>query len=169
MNTEDWTDEQQKLIDLTLENSSLEEEIALKCGGTIEKPADIDPYIENQFLKNVLAFEETEKEEHLPMRSLFPDDYKFPPAESMSPKELSEKLEDICGILSVHNIEFGFANDLPDKVLYRHIVDECIANDTVSPSVAAGFTLVLDGCTGLCEECFQKEYCKTAQELENEE
>ncbi|MBN1578507.1 MAG: hypothetical protein JW913_18235 [Chitinispirillaceae bacterium] len=144
----------------------MEEEITIRGGGEIQKSEDIDPRLENQFLKNVLAFEEADKEEPIPMRSFFPEGYLFPPKESMSQEELSDKVDDISRILSEHNIEFGFANDLPDQVLYDYLVRDCIAKDSVSSSVDAGFTWVLDGCYGGCEDCFQREYCETGREME---
>ena len=100
------------------------------------------------------------------MRSLFPADYEFPPVESMNDDQIAKKLQEISETLSKNNIEFGFANKLPDAVLYKYITEDCIKNDTVNPSVTAGFTWVLDGCSGDCEGCFQKDYCSTSKKLE---
>ena len=125
----------------------------------------IDPSIENAFLKNIIAYEEATEGPQIPMLSIFPKDFKFPSTESMSEEELSEKLDDICRVLSDHGIEFGFNNDLPCKMLYKYLAEDCIANDMINGSVTAGFTCVLDGCSGDCEDCFQKEYCSNAQEL----
>lgn len=164
MNDDSWGSKEGEEIDLSLENSSLEAELKLK-GGSFEKMDDIDSSIENAFLKNVLAYEEAAEGPQIPMHSIFPKDYKFPPAESMSEEELSEKLDDISRVLSDHGIEFGFNNDLPCKVLYKYLVEDCIANDMIDGSVSAGSTWVLDGCSGGCEDCFQKDYCSNAQEL----
>ena len=161
---EKWSSEERKEIDLSLENSSIKTEIKLR-GGVLGEVEEIDPSIENVFLKNILAYEKAAEEPEIPMHSIFPKDYPFPSAESISEEELSEKLDDISRILSDHGIELGFANDLPNKVLYKHLVEDCIKTEFVDPSVSAGFVWVLDGCTGGCEDCFQKEYCSTAQEL----
>jgi hypothetical protein len=166
MNDDNWGSKEREDIDLSLENSSLEAEIKLK-GGSFSKMDDIDPSIENAFLKNILAYEEAAAGPQIPMHSVFPRDYKFPSAESMSEEEISEKLDDISRILSDHGVEFGFHNDLPSKVLYKHLVEDCIPNDMIDGSASAGFAWVLDGCTGGCEDCFQKEYCSTARELLN--
>lgn len=164
MNDDNWGSKEREDIDLSLENSSLEDEIKLK-GGSFEKMDEIDPLIENDFLKNVLAYEEAAEGSQIPVQSIFPKDYKFPSAESMSEEELSEKLDDISRIFSDHGIEFGFNNDLPSKALYKHLVEDYIQNDMIDGSVSAGFGWILDGCSGVCEDCFQKEYCSTAKEL----
>ncbi len=44
---------------LEQENFLLKSKIAIK-GGDFQKFSDIDPEIENQFLKNIMAFEEAE-------------------------------------------------------------------------------------------------------------
>jgi hypothetical protein len=130
----------------------------VKCGSQ-------DPTLDNAFLKNVIAFEEADKEPPRPMRSLFPEDFEFPPVSSMSARQLARKIKEIASILSMNNIELAFANPLPDAVLYKHLVEECIPHETVSAAVEAGFTLNLDGCEGGCESCFQREYCKAGKEV----
>lgn len=164
MQEENWQSREQRELDLRLENQSLETDITLQ-GGHLVKGGDIEPEIENAFLKNVLAFEEADKEPPIPMRALFPQEYEFPAASSMSREELSRKIGEIARILSMHNVEFGFANDLPDEVLYKYLVEECIPHDSVSATVSEGFTWYLDGCDCGCDECFQNQYCATTKEL----
>jgi hypothetical protein len=166
--SDDWTDKQQEEIDLRLENQSLETEITLN-GGTHWKSDEVTPQIENAFLKNVLAFEEASEEPEVPIRSFFPEEHVFPPAESMSPQELSAKLDEIAEILSTHDVEFGFANPLPDMLLYKHLTEDVIPNDTISPAIGAGGKWFLDGCTGACDDCFQKQYCSVAAEIQDEQ
>jgi hypothetical protein len=165
---ENWADDKQKEIDLRLENQSLETELQLK-GAVGWKSPDLDPRIENEFLRNVMAFEEAAGGPAVPMRSLFPEDYEFPPAESLSSEQLSAKLDEIADILSRNHIEFGFVGDLPDMVLYKHLVEDVIPNDSIETSTGTMGVWVLDGCTGCCEECFQHDYCETARELDEEE
>lgn len=160
MTSEEYAD----YIDKLIENSTLETEIKLR-GGKMWKSENIDPHLDNAFMKHVLAFEDADRDSEIPARSLFPDDYTFPKAESMTDEELNNKLDEIESILYNHNIELGFANEIPDKVLYNYLI-EFIKKDSVSATVTAGFTTVLDGCTGDCESCFQKEYCDTAKELD---
>jgi hypothetical protein len=164
MTEKNWKSEEDHEFDLRLENQSLESEIALQGGCAIESEND-DPGLKNAFLKHVLAYEEADKEPRHPILSLFPKGYEFPAVSTMSPEELDDKLEEIASILSVHNIEFGFANELPADVLYKYLAEECLPNETIGEVENAGFTRVIDGCDGACEVCFQKEYCSTAQEI----
>jgi hypothetical protein len=159
---EDNLSKEHKDIDLSLENHCLETEIILK-GGMFGKAEDLDPDIENQFLKNILAFEQLKDEPEISMRSIFPADYVFPSIDIMSEKDISGKLGDIGNILSNHNVELGFSDELPDRVLYRYLVEECIPKKSIE-AMAGGFTWVLDGCTGSFEDRFQKMYCKAGQE-----
>jgi hypothetical protein len=164
MTEKDWRSDEDRENDLRLENQSLESEIVLQSGCTFESK-NIDPELKNAFLKRVLAYEEADKEPCHPILSLFPKGYTFPLIEEMSPGELMNKLDEIASILSMHNIEFGFANDLPVKVLYRYLVEEYLPNEMFGGVEEAGFTRVIDGCDGACEGCFQREYCSTAQEI----
>jgi hypothetical protein len=161
---DNWADDPQGEIDLRLENQSLETELKLQ-GATQRRFGEVPFEVHNQFLKNVLAFEEAAKKPPTPVRSLFPDNYPFPPAESMSPQELRQKLEDMERTLGKHNVGFGFAKELPDALLYKHLVEEVIPNDTVTTAAAEGFAWYLDGCTGRCEDCFQNRYCTTGREI----
>jgi hypothetical protein len=163
MNDEKWSDEEQEKIDLELENRSLETEIKLK-GGIFGKEKNLDPSLENAFLKSIIAFEEGDKDLKIPMRAIFPDDYKFPPVGSMSKKVLSDKLDDIIRIFEDHHIELDFSEEVPDKVLYKYLVETCIAKEMIEASIPAGTVVHLTGCTGFCEECFQKDYCPDIEE-----
>lgn len=158
MNGENWTDKEQEKIDLELENRSLETEIKLK-GGFFGKEKNLDPSLENAFLKSIIAFESGDKDLKILMRAIFPDDYKFPPVGSMSKKVLSEKLDDIASIFEEHRIGLDFSEEVPDKVLYKYLVETCIAKEMIESSIPEGSMVYLNGCTGFCEECFQKEYC----------
>ncbi|MDG5815228.1 hypothetical protein QA601_09065 [Chitinispirillales bacterium ANBcel5] len=158
----------QEEIDLMLENQSLQSDILSK-GGSFWKEQDMDPTLENEFLKNVLSCCNNSKDQEVPMRSLFPANYKFPPADSMSKNELKRKLNDIEGILNKHNVQLGFCEELPHKVLYKHLIEDCIPNESIDVSPDNTFITTLSGCSGDCESCFQKKYCSTAKELEQEE
>jgi hypothetical protein len=57
-----------------LENKSLEDELKLR-GALFDKNENLTPEVKNQFLKNVMSFEEAEESGQIPMRSLFPARY----------------------------------------------------------------------------------------------
>ncbi|MFP4013174.1 MAG: hypothetical protein ACLFVQ_03745 [Chitinispirillaceae bacterium] len=165
MDNNEWINDEQRRKDLLKENARLEKELEDR-GLKSSKFEECDPQIENEFLKSILAHEKACEGEMIPVRSLFPSDYELPSADSMSDTEIREKIIDIEKILSEHNVEFGFAHKLPASLLYNHLV-EYITEDTVGPEVIEGFTWVLDGCTGVCEECFQLDYCESGQEIKN--
>ena len=165
---EDWTSDRQKEIDLEIENTTLKTEIELK-GGTFGKSDSIDPILENEFLKNVRAFEEAGNESEIPVRSLFPSDYRFPSADNLSAKEIEDKLQYITMIFGQNNIQLDYSEDLPDRILYKHITEQVIPHETICYQTIPGFICHLDGCGGDCESCFQREYCSTAKELDEEE
>ncbi|MFP4416531.1 MAG: hypothetical protein ACOC41_05435 [Chitinivibrionales bacterium] len=162
MHEEDFGSREEKEIDLKLENESLRDEIALR-GGFSHKSEQLDPELENAFLKNVMAFEEALDEPEVPIRSFFPSGYEFPPVTSLTDEQITNKLDEIQNILSLHHVEFGFVENLPDRVLYKHMVEEYIPNGSVPP-IAIG-SWVLDACSGCCEDCFQRPYCSTANDL----
>lgn len=161
---EEWRDKERQQIDLVLENQSLETEINLQ-GGQSFKNGPIDPELENAFLKNVLAFEEAEKEPGVPFPSLFPDGYQFPPVETLSREQLQTKLAEITDILSMHNVEISLSDRLPDALIYQYLTEEVFPNELLSATAQAGFTFHIDGCGGDCGTCFQKNYCDTAREI----
>jgi hypothetical protein len=167
MSEEFLNDENQKRLDLSLENKTLENEFMLKTGAEIHNSEDCDPFIHNQFLKNVLAFEEADKEPDIPVKSLFPADFELPDEKALSDEQIVQKLNEIYDILSSNNIKFGFATELPDRILYKHLTQDFIPDELIHPSTLAGFTCILDGCNGDCPECFQKDYCATGRNYED--
>jgi hypothetical protein len=97
----------------------------------------------------------------IPIRSLFSEDYQFPPAESMTEAQLTEKLDQISDTLYGHNIVFEFWADVPDKLVYNYLVNKVIAEETIAEKKIDGCLTHLTGCDGACDICFQKGYCDT--------
>jgi hypothetical protein len=93
------------------------------------------------------------------IRSLFPKDYQFPPAESMLEAELTKKLDEISDTLFAHNIDLSFCDNLPDKLMYNHLINEIIPKEMISEKTIKNTFTTLTGCNGACDTCFQKEYC----------
>ncbi len=167
-NNDSWISDKQKGIELKMENITLKTEIELK-NGVFSKSDWLETSLENRFLKQVLAFEEAEKESEIPIHLLFPSDYQFPPIDTMSENELKEKLDDIGMIFRQNNIELHFSENLPDVLLYQYLTEQIIPKDTIVLQSCPGFIWHLNGCSGDCETCFQKEFCSTAKELDEEE
>jgi hypothetical protein len=165
----DWTPETQKNLDLQLENQTLHTELKLK-GAMIKMAPDLDPVLQNEFLKSICAFEQaTNQPPGVPLSTLFPPDYHFPPPGSLSSEQLCAKLDDIEQILFNNQVQLDFVDNLPDEVIYKHLVEQLLPTETITaPTTSNGFTII-NGCSGWCEGCFQKEYCETSEELDAEE
>ena len=154
-------------LDLILENQALEQDLKIAGMSSSYKAEDLDPAVENQFLKNIKMFEEMEKEPKGTLAGLFPDGSIFPSADAMSDEAVRAMLEAIEAVLASHQIYFGFANELPDRLVYQHFVNELLPEEEeiVYPNPPAGFSYTLDGCTGCCEECFQLAFCETGKDI----
>ena len=149
--------------ELERENRELEEELKL-LGEPIEMEPAADPRMHNEFLKYILAFHGMERGPQVPMSSLFPDDYEFPPVDTLTAAELDTKLDDILRILFEHHIVVDYVEKLPDRLVYKHLVEEEFPEHMVAAENPTGMTMHLDGCTGGCPSCFQKDYCDSARE-----
>lgn len=117
-----------------------------------------DPELEHEFLKHVLEFEEMQEGPHVPLQSIFPDDFELPPAASMTESQLTAKLDAICEILATRDIVVEPVGRLPDPVLYEYVVNE-IRTLRIPLESPEGLTFHLDGCDGNCPDCFQRDYC----------
>ncbi len=161
---EDWRSEEDKDIDLELENRSLELELELK-GGNLMVEEDVDPKLHNTFLKQTQQFNELEESPRIPVRSLFPDEVTFEPVDTLSKKEIQDKLETIMTIFSTHNIFIDLKEKLPAKLVYKYLTEDFIPNETTYQENNTSFSFVIDGCDGYCPGCFQKEYCEVKDEI----
>lgn len=163
-NKDDWKSEEEKQLDLELENRTLELNLKLK-GGEDFAEEDIDPKLHNAFLKSVETYEELDEEPKRPMKSLFPESCVFHPADRLSKKELKNKLDFIFEILAQNNIQVALPGKLPDEQLYTYLTTDIIPNELTFPPHNTGFCYVIDGCDGYCPECFQKDYCEVKDEI----
>jgi hypothetical protein len=154
--------------ELARENQALEEELKL-LGEPVEMQPAADPKLHNEFLKQILAFHGMERGPQVPMRSLFPDEYEFPPVDTLSDAELEAKLDEILRILGEHTIVVDLIDKLPDRLTYKYLTEEVIPEDMVAAENPTGMRMHIDGCTGGCDDCFQKDYCETAKEVLAEE
>jgi hypothetical protein len=167
MKDEDWRSEEDKLIDLHVENLSLEEEVIRRGGSFGLKNENLDPKIENEFLKNIIDFEEAADAPQIPIKTLF-NSCIFPHVNELTPEELSQKLDEIINVFNENNMYVEFAGDVPADVVYKFLVEEYIPNKMMNSMMVPGMNFVIDGCSGVCEECFQEKYCKVAQELKKD-
>ena len=160
----DFNDEIREEEKLEQENVSLKAKIVQK-DGYIQTYSDINPKIENQFLKNVLAFEEAEEKHVYEILGVNPND--FPPASCLSDEELRLKFELLIQIMSEHNFIYELAENLPISVAYRYLTEEFLYEfETVLPD---GCICHVHGCGGDCPGCFQADYCEIKDEIWSKE
>ena len=152
---------------LEQENFLLESKIILK-GGDIHKFSDIDPEIENQFMKNIIEFEEAELKPLYEIIEVNPDD--FPPAAQLTKDEINSKFELLLKCLEDHGISYDVSDKVPVEVSYRFLVE-----DYLHEVLSDCFGWHIDGCSGDCPSCFQVNYCDivndtwTPEELKKEQ
>jgi hypothetical protein len=156
-----WDDEFTSEQELRRDNEILKEQL-----GISEKPfhtaINLTPYLENQFLRYIKEFEDMERGPKKEILSLFPGDFNFPSLASMSARELTTKLEEIKEILDENNIKFEFVENLPNEKIYEYFVNEELHTE-IAFEFPDGMSYHINGCDGICSECFQREYCEHAQ------
>lgn len=160
----DYNDELNEKEKLEQENFLLKSKIIIK-GGDFQKFSDIDPEIENQFLKNIMAFEEGEVKPVHEILGIDSDD--FPPAEKLSKVELKSRFEMLLKILEEHNCSYDVSEKVPLEVSYNFLTQEYLHE--ISEVMPAGFGWHIDGCSGDCPSCFQLDYCNIKDEIWGQE
>lgn len=152
---EDYISEQE----LKKDNEILKEQL-----GISEKPfhkaIQLTPYIEHQFLKYIKEFVDMDRGPKRELSTLFPPDFEFPPAESLSSADVAYKLAQIKSVLEAHNIRFEFGDSIPATLIYEYFLNEELHSE-IALEFPEGVTYYINGCNGLCPECFQREYCES--------
>ena len=98
---------------------------------------DIPAEIENQFLKNVLAFEEAH------VNAEYTTVYNrigmpvFKPAEALAKEEMKTAADELLGLMNRHNINLDFCDGpYDDETVYRFITEEFFEHEIEKDSVA---------------------------------
>jgi hypothetical protein len=154
----EWDDGENSEAALEIDNELLMQQLGLS-EGSIFKSEDASPYIQNQFLRHIQAFQEMEGGPQRVLSTIFPDGFEFPPVESLDRAQLKEKLRAIEEVLGEHRIFLDLAPSLPDKMVYEYIIKEVI-HQPISLEFPKGFALHFDGCDGYCPGCFQRDFCE---------
>lgn len=113
--------------ELSLENEILKMKLKLKFGDDIvlSEFKEIPLEVENQFLKNIMAFEEANKNKKT--ISIFNKLGKpsYIKADNLNPETLSKELNRILSLLKINNIDFHInQGPYPDETIYRFITEE---------------------------------------------
>jgi hypothetical protein len=152
--------------DLSPEEKIEQENFLLKSkiitqGGIFAEDSDLDPEIENMFLKRVMAFEEAE---YKPVFEIIGVDLAdFPPADTLTKDELAAAFKKLIQIFDEHGISWGVKEAVPVEVSYRFLTEDYLLSE--SQDVPADFGWTIDGCSGDCPDCFQADYCKTKDDI----
>ena len=143
------------------ENLLLQSEIIIR-GGMIGDSKGLPPEIENQFLKNILEFENADQKPLFEIVGFKRSD--FPDSKELTDHEIDRKLKEIVAVLEKNGTELGLVADVPSRIVYRFLVEDYLFDkENLHPVGLGGW--VIDGCSGDCPSCFQLEYCSTKDDI----
>jgi hypothetical protein len=116
--------------DLKFENEFLRAKIQMERGGTFHSEENISPEIENQFLKNIEAFEKAW--DNAKQITVYEKIGKppFKKAEEISDKELKKELRKIQKKLEENGIHVSTIYKVNERELYRFITEELFNHET---------------------------------------
>jgi hypothetical protein len=115
---------------LRMENELLRLKLKAEVGGESHSISDIDPEIENQFLKNVLAFEHSFASAKPAKVYDLLGRPGFKKADDLDDDELSMALVEITDLLSEKNMEVYFGDGYDERTQYRFITEELFEHET---------------------------------------
>jgi hypothetical protein len=120
---------------LRIENELLRMQLQAQYGDAfyMEANAGLPPEVENQFLKNILAFEESK------VQSTTTTVYEkigrpsYQPVDELSPEQISEELSRIMAVMESHQIGLDFCDGpYPDETIYQFITEELFGHEIES-------------------------------------
>ena len=141
------------------ENFVMKSKLILK-GGIIHDNTEIDPELENLFLKNVLAFENAEIKPLYEILGIDPKEY--PPADLLTEDEISNYLQKLISLLEAQRFHLQLQESVPNKLIYQFLTKEYLLEQAEN---IPGFDCFIDGCSGDCPSCFQKDYCSSKDDI----
>ncbi len=120
------------LENLKIENDFLKLKLKAQYGDAffMQSNADLPPEIENQFLKNMMAFEENHQnaEYTTVYEKLGKPDYK--PVTDLNPQEITLALKALTGSMKEHGINLDICDGpYPDEVIYQFITEELFGHE----------------------------------------
>ncbi len=115
---------------LRMENELLRLQMKAELGAESHTVSDIDPEIENAFLKNVMAFQRnfaTTKPTKIFDLAGRPA---FKKCDELNDERLENALQEVTDLLSAHNIEVYFGEGYDNRTQYRFITEELFEHET---------------------------------------
>lgn len=115
---------------LQIENEILRMKVKAELGGAYEGSENLPPEIENEFLKNILAFEH--RFAGTKMAKLFDllDRPLFKKAADLDDDNISKELEDLNELLEQKNMVVEFLRPRDDRFKYKFITEELFDHET---------------------------------------
>ncbi len=141
------------------ENFVMKSKLILK-GGLLHDNTEIDPELENIFLKNVLAFENAEIKPLYEILDIDPREY--PPVDLLSEDEISNYLQKLISLLEAQRFHLQLQESVPNNIIYQFLTKEYLLEQTKN---IPGINCFIDGCGGDCPSCFQKDYCSIKDDI----
>lgn len=117
---------------LRFENELKKMKLSLERGATFSKPPnneDLPPEIENEFLKNIEAFEKAFDEAKRITVYNFIGRPEYLKAEQVPDHEISQALENVMQVLDDHGIALSTLCEVDDRTLYTFITDELFLHE----------------------------------------
>ena len=109
------------------------------AGMIVETDDELTPEIENEILRNVIAFEEAM--EHDTVDTIFNKlgQPGFALEETLTDEEISSELDRAFLLMSDHSIQLDVLGNYEDRVIYKFIVEELFTQEVLSGIAMPGF------------------------------
>ena len=112
------------------ENELLKLKLSAEYGGQFsEKSTDLPEEVENQWLKQIKAFEEAHENVVYTTVHKKIGQPEFPKADDLSDDEVSTKLEEVQELLGQYSIALDVIGEYDDRVIYRFITEELFEHE----------------------------------------
>ncbi len=118
---------------LRIENELLRLKLKAQYGDAfhMETNDSLPPEVENQFLRNIIAFEETNQDPETTTVYELLGKPSYRSAGELTAAEISGELNRVIALLEENNMNLGFCNGpYPDEEIYRFITEELFAHVT---------------------------------------
>ena len=145
-----------KKKDLKSENFAMKAEL-IANGGVLGGKSELPDEIENQFLKNIIAFE---RAPYVKTKTLIPE---FSSEAELNDEDLEKEFERLIGELAARHIQYGLCKKLPIRIAYKYLTEEYLNGEV--KLLEGGGNIFIDGCSGACPSCFQVDYCDSVAEI----
>jgi hypothetical protein len=117
---------------LRIENEVKKMKLMLEHGALFSEPSGsktIDPFIENEFLNNIMAFEDSYQNAERILLYDFIGRPDFIKAEAIPDTQISAELEKIMNILNENGIQLDTLCDVEEREMYRFVTEELFQHE----------------------------------------